>query len=105
MKNSGPLAALAALLWLTAPVATHAADEPKPAEQDKQDKKYEKPIPEPKVWTPKHQIKLGGRAIRSEATSGTLLLMAVEDEAIALFGFTDYVRQGQDARTRPIVFA
>ncbi len=28
-----------------------------------------------------------------------------KDEPIALFGFTAYVRQGQDGRTRPIVFA
>ena len=28
-----------------------------------------------------------------------------KDEPIALFGFTAYVRQGQDARTRPIMFA
>ena len=44
MKNYGPVAALAALLWLSAPNATQAADEPKPAaEQDKPDKKDEKP--------------------------------------------------------------
>jgi len=107
MKNSGPVAALAALLWLAAPIATHAADEPKPAaEQDKQDKsKDEKPIPEPKVWTSRHQIKIGGKAVDYEATTGTLMMKNDKDEPIALFGFTAYVRQGQDARVRPIVFA
>jgi carboxypeptidase C (cathepsin A) len=105
MKYSGPFAALAALLWLAAPVASHAADEPSPpAEQDK-DKKEEKPIPEPKVWTSRHQIRLGGKAIDYEATTGTLMMKNDKDEPIALFGFTAYVRQGQDARTRPIVFA
>jgi carboxypeptidase C (cathepsin A) len=105
MRNFGPLAALSALLWLTSPML-QAADEPKPpAEADKQDKEKEKPIPEPKVWTSKHQIRLGGKAIDYEATTGTLMMKNEKDEPIALFGFTAYVRQGQDARTRPIVFA
>lgn len=104
MKNSGLAAALAALL-LTAPVI-HAADEPAPAAEQKKDKeKDEKPIPEPKVWTTRHQIKIGGKAIDYEATAGTLLMKNDKDEPIALFGFTAYVRQGQDTRTRPIMFA
>ena len=61
MKFAVPVA-LAALLWLAAPAVTLAADEP-PAGQDKQEKKEEKPIPEPKVWTSKHQIRLGGKAV------------------------------------------
>jgi carboxypeptidase C (cathepsin A) len=108
MKNHGLAAALAALLWL-APVVTRAAEPAPPAEQqDKQSKddKQEKPaIPEPKVWTSRHQIKLGGKAIDYEATTGTLMMKDEKDEPIALFGFTAYVRQGQDLRTRPIVFA
>ena len=106
MKNSGPVAALTALLWF-APIATHAADEPTPpAEQDKKDKgKDEKPVPEPKLWTSRHQIRIGGKAVDYEATAGTLLMKNDKDEPIALFGFTAYVRQGQDSRTRPIVFA
>ena len=103
MRNSGPVAALAALLWLCAPIATHAADEPTPAEQDKA--KEEKPIPEPKLWTSRHQIRIGGKAVDYEATTGTLMMKNDKDEPIALFGFTAYVRQGQDGRTRPIVFA
>jgi carboxypeptidase C (cathepsin A) len=111
MKNYGLVVALAALFWFSTPLVTRAADEPTPpAEQDKHDKndkndKQEKPIPEPKVWTSRHQIRLGGKAIDYEATSGTLLMKNDKDEPIALFGFTAYVRQGQDARTRPIVFA
>ena len=91
-----------------APIATHAADEPTPpAEQDKKDKddKDEKPVPEPKLWTSRHQIRIGGKAVDYEATTGTLLMKNDKDEPIALFGFTAYVRQGQDGRTRPIVFA
>ncbi len=105
MNHHGLAAALAALLWISAPLATYAADEPAPpAEQDKKGKE-EKPIPEPKVWTSRHQIRLGGKGIDYEATAGTLMMKDDKDEPIALFGFTAYVRQGQDARTRPIVFA
>ena len=57
------------------------------------------------MWTSRHQIRLAGKAIDYEATTGTLLMKNDKDEPIALFGFTAYVRQGQDARTRPIVFA
>ena len=107
MKHLGLSAALAACLWLTASPATHAADEPAPAEQGEQGKpdKQEKPIPEAKVWTSRHQISIGGKAIDYEANTGTLLMKNEKDEPIALFGFTAYVRQGQDTRTRPIVFA
>jgi carboxypeptidase C (cathepsin A) len=105
MKSYSLVAALTAFLWLTAPVVSNAADEPTPpAEQDKAGKN-DKPIPEPKLWTTRHQIRLGGKAIDYEATTGTLLMKNDADEPIALFGFTSYVRQGQDGRTRPIVFA
>jgi carboxypeptidase C (cathepsin A) len=105
-KNYGFAAALAAFLSL-APVLGHASDPLLPAEQDKQTKsdKQDKPIPEPKLWTTRHQIRLGGKAIDYEATTGTLMMKNEQDEPIALFGFTAYVRQGQDLRTRPIVFA
>jgi carboxypeptidase C (cathepsin A) len=107
LKKYGLVATLFAALWLSAPVVTHAADEPTPpAEQDKgKNGKQEKPVPEPKVWSTRHQIRIGGKAIDYEATTGTLLMKNEQDEPIALFGFTAYVRQGQDARTRPIVFA
>src|SRR5689334_2783794 len=107
MKSTGLVAALAALLWLTAPVVTLAADdEPAAAEQaDKDKKKDEKPIPEPKVWTSKHKISVGGKALDYEVTTGTLMMKDDKDEPIALFGFTAYVRQGQNAGTRPIMFA
>lgn len=107
MKKS-LIAALTALLWLSAPLSSHAAAEPAPAtKQDQQDKddKQGKPVPEPKVWTSRHQIRIDGKAIDYEATTGTLLMKNEKDEPIALFGFTAYVRQGQDGRTRPIVFA
>ena len=103
----GAAAALAALLWLASPLETMAAASEPPTEQDKQDKKGEeekKPAPEPKVWTSRHQIRIGGKAVDYEATTGTMLMKNDKDEPIALFGFTAYVRQGQDVRTRPIMF-
>lgn len=104
MKNYGLIAALAAALWLTAPVVS--ADEPTPpAEQRDKNHKEEKPVPEPKLWTSRHQVRIGGKAIDYEATTGTLLMKNEKDEPVALFGFTAYVRNGQDKGTRPIVFA
>jgi carboxypeptidase C (cathepsin A) len=105
MKSSGLIVAVfTAFLWLMAPVLTHAAEEPdKQEKQEKQDE--QKPVPEPKVWKSRHQIRIGGKPIEYEATIGTLLMKNDKDEPIALYGFTSYVRQGQDARTRPIVFA
>lgn len=107
MKNYLLITALSAFLSLAAPVVTRAADEPPPPAEQKQDKndKQEKPVPEPKVWSTRHQIRIGGKAIDYEAKTGTLLMKNDADEPIALFGFTAYVRQGQDAGTRPIVFA
>lgn len=102
MKISRLVGAAAATFWLALPVFAHAADaQETPAAEAKQDK----PVPEPKVWTSRQQIKVGGKALDYEATAGTLLMKNDKDEPIALYGFTAYVRQGQDARTRPIVFA
>lgn len=106
-KKYGVVAALVASLWLVAPVAALAADEPTPPSEQEKGKngKDEKPVPEPKVWTTRHQVRIGGKAVDYEAKTGTLLMKNEQDEPIALFGFTAYVRQGQDAKTRPIVFA
>ncbi|HEY0942297.1 MAG TPA: hypothetical protein VGE08_19555 [Steroidobacter sp.] len=101
--NYGMAAAFAALFLLGAPVS-RGADAPPPAQQDKDDKQ-QKPVPEPKLWTTRNQIRIGGKAIDYQASTGTLLMKNEQDEPIALFGFTAYVRQGQDQRTRPIVFA
>jgi carboxypeptidase C (cathepsin A) len=100
--------ACAAALWLIVPIAAHAAETPASSDErskDERKKKDEKPIPEAKVWVTRHQIRVGGKALDYEATAGTLLMKNKKDEPIALFGFTAYVRQGQDTRTRPIVFA
>jgi carboxypeptidase C (cathepsin A) len=100
----GMAVAFAGLFLLSAPVVSSAAEAPPTTEQNKQEK-ADKPIPEPKLWTTRHQIRIGGKAIDYQATTGTLLMKNEKDEPIALFGFTAYVRQGQNSRTRPIVFA
>jgi len=104
MKRLGLVAALTALLSL-APVVSNGAEQPKPPAEAEKNQKQEQPIPEPKLWTTRHQIRIGGKAIDYEATTGTLMMKDEKGEPIALFGFTAYVRQGQDQRTRPIVFA
>ena len=103
MKKSGLVAALAALL-LTAPVATRRR-RARDGEAGKEKNQRKKADARAKVWTSSHQIRIGGKAIDYEATAGTLMMKNDKDEPIALFGFTAYVRQGQDARTRPIMFA
>ena len=64
-----------------------------------------KPTPEAKVWTTKHEIKMGGVVLAYTATAGTMLIKNDKDEPVALFGFTAYVKDGGDPRTRPIMFA
>jgi carboxypeptidase C (cathepsin A) len=60
---------------------------------------------EARVWTTKHQVHMGGAVISYTATAGTMLMKNDKDEPIALFGFTAYVKDGTDLRTRPIMFA
>jgi len=64
----------------------------------------EKP-PEAKVYTSEHQARIGGKAIKYTATAGTMLMKNDKDEPIALFGYTAYVNNEADPRTRPIIFA
>ena len=64
-----------------------------------------KATPAARVWTTKHEIKIGGAVLAYTATAGTMLMTNDKDEPIALFGFTAYVKDGGDPRTRPIMFA
>ncbi len=47
-------------------------------------------------------MKIGGAVLAYTATAGTMLITNDKDEPIALFGFTAYVKDGADPRTRPI---
>jgi carboxypeptidase C (cathepsin A) len=77
------------------------------AEDDKggHGRKKDEPVPEAKVFTTQHTIRLGGQDIRYTATAGTMLMKNDKDKPIALFGFTAYVRDEGDKRTRPVLFA
>jgi carboxypeptidase C (cathepsin A) len=67
--------------------------------------KPEDKLPEAKVWSSKHQTNIGSTPVAYTATAGTMLIKNDKDEAIALFGFTAYVKEGGDQRSRPILFA
>ena len=67
--------------------------------------KPEDKTPEGKVWVTKHTTNIGGTSVSYTATAGTMLIKNDKDEAIALFGFTAYVKDGGDQRSRPLLFA
>ena len=83
---------------LLAPLALADADAKKKDDKDT-------PAPEAKVSTTQHTIRLGGQDIRYTATAGTMLMKNDKDQPIALFGYTAYVKDGADKRTRPVMFA
>lgn len=69
----------------------------------------DKSATEPKVWVTKHTVPIGGANVAYTATIGTLAIRNEKDEVVAHYGFTAYVKDavkdGADARTRPIMFA
>lgn len=65
----------------------------------------EKPAPEPMEYVSEHSVKIGGSTIDYTATAGTLLMKNDEDEPIALFGYTAYVKDGENPGQRPVLFA
>jgi carboxypeptidase C (cathepsin A) len=110
MKSPAMLYGLAALLlssFLTTAVRA-AQDTPSGPATDTAPAEHKEepvPVPEPEIWATKHQIRIGGKTLAYTATAGTLLMKNDKDEPVALFGFTAYVRDDGDPRTRPIVFA
>jgi len=108
MKSTALLCSLTALLLtflqpvLAADAATVPAAATAKADAAKPD---DKTVPESKVWVTKHQVKTAGATLAYTATAGTMLIKNDKDEPIALFGFTAYVKDGADQRTRPIMFA
>ena len=61
-------------------------------------------VPEAKVVTTQHELKLGGQTIKYTATAGTMLMKNKQSEPVALMGYTAYVADG-DQSSRPIMFA
>ncbi|MEP6881584.1 MAG: peptidase S10 [Dokdonella sp.] len=85
-----------------------AADENPATDADsvkRHSEKLEPKIPEAKIFVTQHKGRVGATTMSYTATAGTMLMKNDKDEPIALFGFTAYVRDGIDSRTRPIVFA
>lgn len=63
-------------------------------------------LPKSEIAITKHQISIDGKSINYTATAGTMLLRDEQNEAIALYGFTAYTKDGvQDQSSRPIMFA
>jgi len=65
----------------------------------------DKAVAEAQVWTSQHEIKIGGRVVHYTATAGTMQMRNEKDQPIALFGYTAYVANGPNAKTRPLMFA
>ena len=63
------------------------------------------PIPEAKTWVTQHKMSFGATPLAYTATAGTMKITNDNDEPIALFGYTSYVKDGGDRASRPIVFA
>ena len=63
-------------------------------------------IAKPQISVTRHSIKIDGKPINYTATAGTLLLKNEKGEAIAVFGFTAYTKDGEaDMTKRPITFS
>lgn len=60
---------------------------------------------EPMHFESKGSVSVGGKSIAYKATAGTLVMKNEEDEPIAQFGYTAYVKDGKDKGSRPIMFA
>ena len=61
--------------------------------------------PEAKTSVTEHAARIGPRNIEYTATAGTMLMKNAKDEPIALMGYTAYVKKGENAARRPILFA
>jgi carboxypeptidase C (cathepsin A) len=63
------------------------------------------PVPKPEKAITRHSIKMDNKLINYTATAGTMLLKNEKEEAIATFGFTAYVKDGEtDLTRRPVTF-
>ncbi len=99
----GLVASLTALSVFTCPVATDAsegsggmADTPA----------LETTAVEPMASVTQHEVTIGGERVAYEATAGYLIVDDAEENPVAQFGYTAYVRTGVDAAaSRPIMFA
>lgn len=93
--------ALIALIALSGPLAlAQDADRQDAGKQEK-----EQAAPEAKVSVTSHEMRIGDRTIRYQATAGTMLMKNDKDEPEALIGYTAYVADVDDSQQRPLLFA
>lgn len=89
--------ALALLLFIISPFAASAEEDSSAPEKNA--------VPEAWSSTTQHELKIGGKAVSYTATAGTLLMKNEEGEAIALIGYTAYIADGKNPKSRPLMFA
>jgi len=65
----------------------------------------QKTDPKAEIFTTSHQIKINGKTIRYTATAGTMEMKNDDNEPVALFGYTAYVKKDGDSNKRPLMFA
>jgi carboxypeptidase C (cathepsin A) len=92
--------ALAAGLFFN-PLAARAA----PDDADDASAQEQAEIPALLFAETKGSVRIDGQLVEYTATAGTLELKDDEDKPIVHFGYTAYVKEGADRRTRPILFA
>lgn len=91
------------MLWSTLAMASTLGS----AAQDAADDGEEKTPAPPELlhFTSEHSARIGGETVEYTATAGTLELHDEDEELVAHFGYTAYVRSGEDPVERPILFA
>ena len=78
------------------------------ADESENDATDEDAVEEPKAEsvTTQHSVRIDGSTIRYSATAGLALIHNDDDEPTGLFGYTAYIKDGVDDRSkRPIMFA
>jgi len=76
------------------------------AQEPPKEKAKEPEVPEAKSSVTSHQITVGGESVSYEATAGYLIVNDSKEKPVAKFGYTAYVRDGFDDKSkRPITFA
>ncbi|MCB9960729.1 MAG: peptidase S10 [Hyphomonas sp.] len=75
------------------------------AEEAAKEAKDKPPIPDAKVFSSEHSMKLDGETIKYSATAGETYLYNEKDEPTASIFSTSYIREGvSDATSRPVTF-
>ena len=110
-----PVASLAlATLLALGSLPLHAADDTKDApkaqadkgDKDKNDKNAadEQPIPPERSVVTKHSVRIGGRTVNYQATTGTLLIRDDKGKPTVSFFYVAYTADGGKGGKRPVTF-